>query len=369
MRENEESDMNQPAHDNACCSHDGQCFAPPHIIEAIKLRGSKSQQKMADALEKNGRKIRQVRSALAKPGAPKLQSAAAAAVPSKPDRIIYSGQKKAGLPGKQVRTESTNTAPSDQEVSDAFDGSGDVYELYSTVYGRDSLDNAGMTLKSTVHHRRKYNNAFWNGQQMAYGDGDGTIFVPLTGSLSVIGHELSHGVVQFSGGLVYRDQSGALNESYADVFGALTVQFKKRQEAHEADWLIGEGIFGPNIEGDALRSMKAPGLAYDDPVLGKDPQPYHMDLYVNTTSDNGGVHINSGIPNHAFYLFAQYLGGNAWERAGQVWYNALQNLNNPHTTFLDWAEQTVNEAFALYGQGSQEVAYLKRAWRLVGIAV
>ena len=130
---------------------------------------------------------------------------------------------------------------------------------------------------------------------MAYGDGDGKIFSTFI-ETSVIGHEMSHGVVQFSGGLTYQGQSGALNESFADVFGSMIRQFAEKTGVYEADWLIGKGILGPEISGEALRSMKMPGTAYSDALLGQDPQPYHMDLYVNTTEDNGGVHINSGIP-------------------------------------------------------------------------
>jgi Zn-dependent metalloprotease len=195
---------------------------------------------------------------------------------------------------------------------------------------------------------------------MVYGDGDGIIFKPLVQSLSVIGHEMSHGVVQFSGGLIYRDQSGALNESFADVFGALLVQFKKGQTAEEASWLIGDGIFGPDITGDALRSLKAPGTAYEDDLLGKDPQPFHMDEFVSTTS---------GIPNHAFYLLAQYLCGEAWKKAGRIWYQGLQEINNPHATFTDWADKTVEVARGQYGSGSMEAIYTRRAWKLVGIDI
>lgn len=185
----------------------------------------------------------------------------------------------------------------------------------------------------------------------------------------MIGHELSHGVVQFSGGLIYQDQAGALNESFADVFGALTVQYKKGQNACEADWLIGDGILGPDIDGVALRSMKAPGAAYDDDILGKDPQPFHMDGYVNTSSYNGGVHINSGIPNHVFYLLAQLLGGNAWAKAGHVWYDTLQQINNPHATFAEWADKTVEMARDRFGSGSMETTLTRRSWKLVGITV
>ena len=115
--------------------------------------------------------------------------------------------------------------------------------------------------------------------------------------------------------------------------------------------------------------MKAPGTAYSDSLLGQDPQPYHMDLYVDTTSDNGGVHINSGIPNHAFYLFCMYLGGNSWDKPGHIWYRALQKLNNPLATFNGWASQTMEAAIELYGVGSLEMTMLRRAWRLVGIQV
>ncbi|MGI9351876.1 MAG: M4 family metallopeptidase [Rhizobiaceae bacterium] len=283
------------------------------------------------------------------------------------ERKIYDGQKKAALPGKLVRNEG-DPVTGDEEIDAAYDGAGEVFELYSKEFNRNSLDGNGMPLIATVHHRRNYNNAFWNGAQMAYGDGDGQIFQTFT-ELSVIGHEMSHGVVQFSGGLIYQGQSGALNESYADVFGSLVVQKKKGQSASEANWLVGEGILGPNINGVALRSMKAPGTAYSDALLGQDPQPYHMDLFVNTTGDNGGVHINSGIPNHAFYLYSNYIGGNAWERPGQIWYLSLQKINNPHATFNDWAAQTMEAAIELHGAGSWEMIMLRRAWKLVGISV
>lgn len=359
-----------PRSDDSCCLR-RNCVVPPHMLEAILIRGDDQQRKMAQELLANGDEVRDIRASKSSPGVPGTSGVAVSTTPTaaKANREVYDGGGGPTLPGTLARDESTTHSPGDQQVDEAFNGSGHVYDLYLNEFGRDSLDNGGMTLVSTVHHRRDYNNAFWDGSQMAYGDGDGVIFRPLTGSLSVIGHELSHGVVQFSGGLIYRDQSGALNESFADVFGALTVQYSQGQGAREADWRVGEGIFGPGINGDALRSMKAPGLAYDDRLLGKDPQPYHMDGFVHTTSDNGGVHINSGIPNHAFYLYAQYIGRYAWEVPGHVWYNALQNLNNPHASFQDWAEQTMVEAFALFGTGTLEVAYLRRAWKLVGVSV
>ena len=285
----------------------------------------------------------------------------------KPNRFVYDGQKKASLPGYLVRKEG-QTPTSDPTVNEVYDGANAVFGLFAKNYSRNSIDGKGLDLIQTVHHRRNYNNAFWNGKQMVYGDGDGNIFRKLT-ELTVIGHEFSHGVVQYSGGLIYRDQSGALNESFADVFGSLVKQYLLNQDVQNASWLIGEDIFAKGINGDALRSMKAPGLAYDDSILGKDPQPFHMDHYVITSSDNGGVHINSGIPNHAFYLLAQYLGGHAWTKAGQIWYDTMQDINNPTATFQEWAEKTVEMAIRRYKSGSIEVTMTRRAWKLVGINV
>jgi len=337
------------------------------MAETIKIRGDDQQRKMIEALDSHAMDYRLDRVDASPPdafmGAPSLNSISNL----KPKREVYDGQKKATLPGKLIRKEG-DVPVKDKAVNDAFDGAGDVYDMYCKQYRRDSLDGKGMKLISTVHHRRDYNNAFWNGSQMAFGDGDGQIFQKFS-ELTVIGHELSHGVVQFSGGLIYQDQSGALNESFADVFGTLTQQFKLKQEVHGASWLIGKGIFGRNIKGMALRSMKAPGEAYDDSLLGKDPQPYHMDFYVNTTSDRGGVHINSGIPNHAFYLLAQYLGGYAWEKAGHIWYDTLLAINNPMATFQDWAEKTMEMSIKRFGTSTIETKMTRRAWKLVGINV
>ncbi len=318
---------------HASCHCSIHCIMPPHMLEAIQVNGSDKQRKKAVDLLKDSDDFHQLRKSAMPTGGFKAAKVFSFGSIKGPQREVYDGQKTNTLPGNAlVRTE--NSQPTaDQEVEEAFEGSGDTFKLYADVYGRDSLDGNGMTLISTVHHRKKYDNAFWNGQQMAYGDGD--LFEPLTRSLSVIGHELSHGVVQFSGGLVYQDQSGALNEHFADVFGCLTEQFKKNQSAAEASWLVGAEIIGQNIQGDALRSMKEPGLAYDDHLLGKDPQPYHMSNFVITSRDNGGVHINSGIPNHAFYLLSMMLGGNAWDKAGHIWYDALQHIANPHATFVD----------------------------------
>jgi len=224
-----------------------------------------------------------------------------------------------------------------------------------------------MRLDSSVHYGEGYNNAFWNGTQMVYGDGDGQIFNRFTISLDVIGHELTHGVTQYEAALEYQDQPGALNESMSDVFGSLVKQYALKQTAEKADWLIGAGLLTRKIKGVALRSMKAPGTAYDDPTIGKDSQPAHMRDYVNTSSDNGGVHINSGIPNHAFYLTAMEIGGKAWEKTGRIWYITLRDRLRESSNFQETANLTFEVAGSLFGKDSKEQKAVFTGWQDVGL--
>ncbi len=255
----------------------------------------------------------------------------------------------------------------DATVNRAHAGLGATFDLYFKVYGRHSIDDGGLPLNATVHYGEGYDNAFWDGEQMVFGDGDGDLFLDFTIPVDVIGHELTHGVTQHTANLEYYGQSGALNESLSDVFGSLIKQYALGQSASQADWLIGAGLLGPDVTGDALRSMKAPGTAYDDDKLGKDPQPATMDDYVRTSRDNGGVHINSGIPNHAFYLLATALGGNAWERAGRIWYATLTGGElAADADFSAFARLTLASARGLYGEGDEVGAVLK-AWSQVGV--
>lgn len=257
----------------------------------------------------------------------------------------------------------------DIAVDEAYDGAGATYDLFYEIYERNSIDDRGMRLDSTVHYGMNYDNAFWNGNQMVYGDGDGDLFNRFTIAIDVIGHELTHGITQYEANLTYRDQPGALNESFSDVFGTMVKQRALNQQANEADWLIGEGLFTSNVNGEALRSMKAPGTAYNDPVIGKDPQPAHMRDYAKVSYDNGGVHINSGIPNHAFYLVATEIGGYAWEKAGMIWYIVLRDRLSSRAQFQDAANMTYQVAAELYGNGSTEQQAVKNGWNGVGISV
>jgi len=273
------------------------------------------------------------------------------------------------LPGTKVRAEG-DPGVTDVAVNQAYDGSGTTFDFYEQVFNRNSVDGQGLELVSSVHFETDYDNAFWDGSQMVYGDGDGQMFRRggFTECLDVMAHELTHGVTQFTAGLRYRAQSGALNESFSDVFGSLVRQRSLGQSADQADWLIGEGIMGPELPGEALRSLKAPGTAFK-----YDNQPADMAHYVNLPDDgdprhdNGGVHVNSGIPNHAFYLAAIGIGGNAWEKAGAIWYTTLTTRLNENSDFQAAADATVAVSGSLYGAGGAEQQAVRSAWVQVGI--
>ena len=286
-----------------------------------------------------------------------------------PRRTVSDVRGGTTLPGDVVRTE--GAAPiGDAAADEAYDGLGATWALFHDVYGRDSLDGAGLALDASVHYGHDYDNAFWDGSRMVFGDGDGRIFGRFTVAVDVIGHELAHGVTEKTAGLAYQGQSGALNESLSDVFGALVKQRLLGQRAVDADWLIGAGLFLPSVRGSALRSMKAPGTAYDDPDLGRDPQPATMADFVQTDDDNGGVHINSGIPNHAFYLAATGIGGFAAEGAGQIWYDVLTGGElAADADFAAFGALTAQAASARFGPGSAQQQAVAAAWQQVGVRV
>ncbi|MGP2437064.1 M4 family metallopeptidase [Streptomyces sp. JW3] len=341
-------------------------IVPPHLLDRLSRAENSTVADRArrtlrrDAAERTQRRLTTVVGA-------RTVAAPAGAAAGKPHRTIYDLRHGTDLPGTKVRGEGDKPGK-DATVNRAYAGLGTTYEMLFKAYGRNSIDGNGLPLDASVHYDHDYGNAFWNGEQMVFGDGDGEIFLDFTVSLDVIGHELVHGVTQYTANLAYFNQSGALNESVSDVFGSLIKQYSKDQTAEQADWLIGEGLLGPDVTGTALRSLKAPGTAYDDDVLGKDPQPATMDDYVQTGQDNGGVHINSGIPNHAFYLFAKALGGKAWERAGQVWYDALTGGRlGSDATFEEFAGLTLAAARERYGDDGEELDAVSKAWEQVGV--
>ncbi len=346
------------------------CITPPHMLQEIVRNGTSTQRDMALRTIISSEQMRGQRRA--------MKSMAAFMVKAAPtgnkQRSIFDAKNGTQLPGTLVRSEGDPDS-TDPSVNEAYDGSGVTYDLFSDIFGRNSIDNNGLKLDSTVHYQKGYDNAFWDGKQMVYGDGDEDqppaerLFNRFTIALDVIGHELTHGVTQYEANLAYWDQSGALNESLSDVFGSLVKQYQRKQTADQADWIIGEGLFTSNVNGVGIRSMKAPGTAYNDPVLGKDPQPAHMKDYVRTVEDNGGVHINSGIPNHAFYVTALELGGYAWEKAGRIWYKSLTDKFQERSTFQQACNLTIETAGEIFGANSLEQQAVKKGWSEVGITV
>ncbi|MFJ4961136.1 M4 family metallopeptidase [Streptomyces sp. NPDC088729] len=340
-------------------------IVPPHLLDRLaqsddaRLADPARRTLAADDLRRTRRRMTALAAA---PSAP-----SSGAVPSKPHRTLYDCRGRTELPGRKVRGEGEK-ATADASVNRAYAGLGATFELLLSAYGRSSIDGKGLPLIGSVHYGKEYNNAFFDGEQMVFGDGDGEIFLDFTVAVDVIAHELAHGLTQYTANLRYEGQSGALNESVSDVFGSLVKQYSLGQSAEQADWLIGAGLLAPRVSGVALRSMKAPGTAYDDDVLGKDPQPGSMEQYVDTEDDNGGVHLNSGIPNRAFYLLATALGGNSWERAGQIWFDVLTGGElTANADFAEFARLTVAAAGDRFGEGDEREAVLK-AWSEVGVS-
>jgi Zn-dependent metalloprotease len=352
--------------------HPITCILPPHMLERIILEGDDAQRASALrtlARDNTMRAVRAQNAILRVRGGSQLSAHMVEG--GVPVRTIFDCENSEDpARARIVRNEGDDQPTGDPAVDEAYDGLGATYRLFWEVFERDSIDDEAMPLKGYVHYGDQYDNAFWDGQQMIFGDGDGSFFNRFTISVDIIGHELAHGVTEDEAQLVYFRQSGALNESVSDVFGSLVRQFALGQKAEEADWLIGAGLIA-NAPEQALRSMKQPGTAYDHPLLGKDSQPAHMDDYLQTTTDNGGVHTNSGIPNRAFYLAATKIGGHAWEVAGRIWYEALRDPRlRPTAMFRTFARTTLRAAQRLgYDQGSTEYDAVKEAWAEVGLGV
>ncbi len=281
-------------------------------------------------------------------------------------RVVYDAAHGRELPGTLLRREGGATC-SDASANAAYEHAGQTFSFFERVFGRSSIDGRGMRLLSSVHYGQHYDNAFWDGTEMVYGDGDGVVLGDFTRALDVIAHELTHGLTESTAKLTYAGQSGALNESVSDVFGSLVKQWVHGQRAEEADWLIGDKLLVDAKFGRALRSLAAPGSAYDSIFMGgKDPQPAHMRDYAHMRADDGGVHVNSGIPNHAFYLLATNLGGHAWERAGVILFRALTEAARPHTSFAEFAVETARVGAAQFGD---DVAKrVRHAWQRVGVS-
>ncbi|WP_025949562.1 M4 family metallopeptidase [Geobacillus thermocatenulatus] len=276
--------------------------------------------------------------------------------------FTYDGRNRTTLPGS-LWADSDNQffASYDTAAVDAHYYAGVVYDYYKNVHGRLSYDGSNAAIRSTVHYGRGYNNAFWNGSQMVYGDGDGQTFLPFSGGIDVVAHELTHAVTDYTAGLVYQNESGAINEAMSDIFGTLVEFYANRNP----DWEIGEDIYTPGIAGDALRSMS-------DPAKYGDPD--HYSKRYTGTQDNGGVHTNSGIINKAAYLLSQggvhygvSVTGIGRDKMGKIFYRALVYYLTPTSNFSQLRAACVQAAADLYGSTSQEVNSVKQAFNAVGV--
>lgn len=330
---------------------------PPYLLQELRIRSHNDPGIVAtinemEAIEQSGHKRFSVNG---------LNSNANAKAKAKVE--IYDAKGGNERPGTKARFEGDKPA-GDKDVDSCYEFSIQIRKFYKDHFGRNSIDGNGMKMISTVNYGNDFNNAFWDGSQVTYGrPGASSPFRSFV-LLDIAGHEVTHGVTQKDTDLRYYGQAGALNESLSDVFGALVVQYTKNQTADKASWLSGEGIWKKGIKGRALRDMLNPGTAYDDPKVGKDPQPAHMKDYIKTKSDNGGVHYNSGIPNKAFATFAKSVGGYAWKEPGQIWYKA-RSLAGHNPSFAQFAQHTLAAAKLLGYENDLDA--LQKAWKEVGV--
>jgi Zn-dependent metalloprotease len=281
-------------------------------------------------------------------------------------RLVYDAQHSERLPGRLAWREGMPES-ADEQVREAAGYADATYQFYAKVFKRLSIDDRGLRLLSTVRYSHDFDNAFWDGNQMVYGEGDATVFLRFTKCLDVIGHELTHGVTQYTAGMEYYGQPGALNESVSDVFGSMVKQYHLQQTADTADWLIGAELLAPGVKGRAIRDLLNPGTAYDDVRLGTDPQPADMNGFVVTHEDNGGVHINSSIPSRAFAVAAKEAGGFSWNGPGLVWYRVLTTLQGRNADFKTWALATLSAARQIFGATHAVTTAVESGWTAVKV--
>ncbi|WP_281774156.1 M4 family metallopeptidase [Methanobacterium formicicum] len=332
-------------------------FIPPHIMGGLARQGI-DEARLTIQQSRFSRRKRSEKMV-------NLKTFSGKASGGKSNRAVYDSQNTYENRVKLVREEGGSPSP-DETVNNAYDYVGQVFDYFQEVMGRDSIDNRGMELVINVHFGEKYQNAFWDGDEIVLGDGDGKLFTNFSKSLDVIAHELGHGITQFSANFNYRGQSGALHEHFSDVFGSAITQRMANQDARDADWLIGNEIMGPELYGESIRSMSEPGTAYDNSLLGKDQQPSHMDNYYQGSADNFGVHINSGIPNKAFYLASIGIGT---DKSVLIWYKSLQKLW-PNANFNDAVKVIVETTRDLVKEGlvpQGATQKVRTAFREVGL--
>ena len=346
-----------------------QCIIPPYMIDHMVEHGDEETRRRGIELITESSSIRgqrDVRASMPRVAARDLQI-------GRKQINIYDAQGQRDTASRVLRKTERDLDTGDQVVDETYRGLDAAYEFFFQRFKRTSFDNRGLLIDATVNFGQNFGNAFWDGEKLLFGNGNGRYFNRFSIARDIIAHEFTHGVIQHSAKLAYHHQSGALNESLADVFGILVKHFSEGITVSESDpenddskWLVGAGILTPSVSGRALRSMLKPGTAYQDPVLGVDPQPNHMSEYKNTDVDKGGVHINSGIPNRAFALTARAISGKAWETPGEIWYQAMLELKSD-AQFDDFANATERRAGEKFGFDSKEYHAVAAAWSEVGV--
>lgn len=348
--------------------HAGPCgcfIVPRHVLERFahdEQLGDAQRKAFADAagIETEWRKVRTASTRLARMAYSVLpigMTALAAAAP--PVISVFDCRHGMAMPGVPV---ADPAHAADDTAQRTFAETTAMAEFLRTVFGRNSLDNAGMGLLSSIHFSVGYNNAFWNGVQMTYGDGDGNIFIDFTHSNDVIAHELTHGLTQFTAGLAYGNQAGGLNESLSDVFGSMFRQWRAGQTVKQADWMIGKDIMGPGALARGFQCLRD----LSNPAAGHclSPQPVHFRDYRNGMDP----HESSGIPNFAFYKAAMAIGGRSWETAGRIWYQALTAYRpSPNLSMRSFANRTHSFARQQFGSDPAIRHAVDQAWLAVGL--
>jgi Zn-dependent metalloprotease len=346
------------------------CIIPPYMLDKLVESGNKEISDLAINSSFRSYRFRSDRSFFQKSSFHAktiLGVIAAMTGPRTLKMAVYDCKHKTDFAGAVKLWDSkTNKPVTSVDAKNVINGGKAAWDFYFQLFGRNSIDNNGLAINQFIHYDKGLDNAYWDGRRMVYGDGDGKVFTSFTSDIDIVGHELTHGVTEHESNLEYENQAGALNESFSDVFGMLIKQRYNNQDVNQSNWLIGEKVMIG--EKYALRSMKAPGTAYlNHPELGNDPQPATMDKYVNlpntSSGDWGGVHINSGIPNFAFYITAFNIGGYAWEKAGRIWYAVLTDKNfAQNSSFVDAKNLTVVHAEKIYGVNSPEAKAVKKGW-------
>ena len=338
------------------------CFIIPgdvleRLAEDTKLP---EQVRLASAdTTKVGHEIRKLREQARKLTMATQSTAALVQLAAAPLVTVYDCKTSQTLPGTPVASPGSS---SDTTAKRTFNETSRVADFYQKVFNRNSIDNAGMTMMSSIHFGVKYNNAMWNGSQMLYGDGDAAIFIDFTNGNDVIGHELTHGVTQHTLQLAYANEAGGLNESLSDCFGSMFRQWEAKQDAAQADWLIGFDIMGPTAKArgyTCLRDMADPAAKH---CLAPQPTKYSQ---IKPGMD---PHYSSGPPNLAFCVACKTLGGKSWEKIGQVWYKVMTGFGpSPNMKMKTFAARTRKTAAQLFGNTPAVAAAVDKGWKQVGL--